>query len=271
MDLIQYILAGFGVGIAVGMTGVGGGSLMTPLLIIGFGIPIATAVGVDLLYATGTKSFGSALYGRRRSVDWRTVGLMALGSLPAAVATIIWLNVIGIKPWVEHLMSITLCAAIFATAILSFYRARLVGSRSVGAESVLTPPIEGNARAVVTVIGGVVLGVMVTLSSVGAGVLGTTMLLLLYPQFSMFRIVGTDIAHAVPLTLVAGIGHLSLGNTNLFIVGALLLGSLPGIWVGTQLAYRVPDRWLRALVSIILLVAGSSMLWHTLKAYGLFA
>ncbi|NNC22812.1 sulfite exporter TauE/SafE family protein [Salinisphaera sp. USBA-960] len=271
MGIIEFVLAGLGVGIAIGMTGVGGGSLMTPLLIMGFGLPPSTAIGTDLLYAACTKSFGAFLHGRARSVHWPTVGLMAMGSVPASLGMIAWLHTNGITPWVEHLMTITLCIAIFATAVVSLLRTRLMGNRSIGAEAVATAPIDGPARAVITVVAGLALGALVTLSSVGAGVLGTTLLLLLYPRLSMFRVVGTDISHAVPLTLVAGLGHVELGSAELATLGFLLIGSLPGIYIGTQLALRVRDQLLRGLVAILLLAAGGGMLWHTLSAFGLVA
>lgn len=267
MDILEFILAGLGVGAAIGMTGVGGGSLMTPLLILGFGMPPSVAVGTDLLYATFTKGFGSVLHSRQRSVDWRAVGLMAGGSLPAAGVTLLWLNANGITPWVEHLITITLCVAIFATAVLSLLRARLVGKRSLGAVTVNAPPVGGRARAGITLVGGVALGALVTLSSVGAGVLGTTMLLVLYPKLSMLRVVGTDITHAVPLTLLAGLGHLGLGSAAPGVLGWLLVGSLPGIYLGTKLALRVPDWALRVLVAVLLLAACLGMFWHLLTAF----
>ncbi len=268
MSILEFVLAGLGVGIAIGMTGVGGGSLMTPLLILGFGFSPSTAVGTDLLYAACTKSFGVYLHGRAGSVDWRTVAWMASGSVPAALMTVAWLQYHGITAWVEHLMTITLCAAIFTTALLSLFRARLMGNRAVGADAVVSAPVTATTRAVITVFAGLALGALVTLSSVGAGVLGTTLLLVLYPRLSMFRVVGTDISHAVPLTLIAGLGHLELGSAQPGTLLLLIAGSLPGIYLGTQLALRVRDVLLRALVTSLLLAAGTGILWHTLSAYG---
>ncbi len=265
--MLAFSVAGLIVGLAVGVTGVGGGSLMTPLLILIFGFAPSAAVGTDLLYAAGTKGFGTWLHGRQQTVDWRVVGLMASGSLPAAVITICWLHFVGLHPWVEDLMTITLCIAIIATAVLTLFRARLMillGGDN-GSQSGLPDGVE-RWRAVITVIGGVVLGVLVTLSSVGAGVLGTTMLLLLYPRREAIRIVGTDIAHAVPLTLVAGLGHLSLGTTDLPVLGFLLLGSLPGIYIGTRLGTRLPDGLLRPIISVLLLLIGSSMLLDSARS-----
>jgi hypothetical protein len=262
--MFAFSIAGLVVGMAIGVTGVGGGSLMTPLLILVFGFAPSAAVGTDLLYAAGTKGFGTWLHGRQQTVDWRAVGLMASGSLPAAVLTIAWLHYVGLSGWVESLMTITLCAAIVMTAILTLVRKRLMACIGpADAQDSGLPPRLLALREPITVLGGAVLGVLVSLSSVGAGVLGTTMLLLLYPRRAAIRIVGTDIAHAVPLTLVAGIGHLSLGTTDLPVLGFLLLGSLPGIYLGTRLGTRLPDGLLRPIMSVLLLVIGASMLFDS--------
>lgn len=265
--MLAFTAAGLIVGIAVGVTGVGGGSLMTPLLILVFGFAPSAAVGTDLLYAAGTKGFGTWLHGRQQTVDWHVVGLMSAGSLPAAVLTICWLHFVGLHPWVEDLMTITLCVAIIATAVLTLVRKRLMAwlGGDNGSASGLPESLE-QWRGAITVFGGIVLGVLVTLSSVGAGVLGTTMLLLLYPNREAIRIVGTDIAHAVPLTLVAGLGHLSLGTTDLPVLGFLLLGSLPGIYLGTRLGSRLPDGVLRPIISVLLLLIGSSMLLDSARS-----
>lgn len=256
------IAAGFGVGMAVGITGVGGGSLMTPILILLFGFTPAAAVGTDLLYAAGTKGFGTWLHGRQQTVDWRVVGLLAAGSLPASLLTIIWLNIVGIQPWVEQLMLFTLSAAIVATAVLTLFKRR---HDTVAPEqwAVMKHRLIYRRRRTMTVACGVMLGVLVTLSSVGAGVLGTALLLMLYPHHRTIEIVGTDIAHAVPLTLVAGLGHLALGTTHVDVLLWLLAGSLPGIFVGTRLGTLLPDGRLRQLVSILLVVIGASMLWDS--------
>lgn len=264
--MIEFVVAGLLVGVAVGLTGVGGGSLMTPLLILVFGFAPASAVGTDLLYAAGTKGFGTWLHGRQQTVDWKVVGLMASGSLPAAVLTVICLYFVGIKPWVQELMVVTLCAAMIVTALLTLLRGRL--DAFVRRRGLLESGDRRRRlvawRPTVTVIGGVLLGVLVSLSSVGAGVLGTTMLLILYPRTQAVRIVGTDIAHAVPLTLVAGLGHLTLGTTDLGVLAFLLMGSLPGIFFGTRLASRLPDRSLRPIISVLLILVAISMLWKTL-------
>ncbi|WP_348762382.1 sulfite exporter TauE/SafE family protein [uncultured Salinisphaera sp.] len=259
--MFAFPIAGFVVGAAVGMTGVGGGSLMTPLLILLFGFAPSAAVGTDLLYAAGTKAFGTWLHGRQQTVDWRVVGLMASGSLPAALITIAVLHHIGMTPAVQHVMVLVLAGAMIVTGVLTFVRGQLVawlknraifqngrGDRLLG------------YRPAITVVGGVLLGVLVTLSSVGAGVLGTTLLLVLYPNTRAVRIVGTDIAHAVPLTLVAGLGHLALGTTDLGVLALLLVGSLPGIYVGTRIGRRLPDRALRPIIAVFLVLIAVSMI-----------
>lgn len=264
--MFAFPIAGFVVGAAVGMTGVGGGSLMTPLLILLFGFAPSAAVGTDLLYAAGTKAFGTWLHGRQQTVDWRVVGLMASGSIPAALLTVAALHQIGMTPGVQHVMMLVLAGAMIITGVLTFVRARLVHwlmNRAVFQNG-------GHARLVryrpaITVAGGVALGMLVTLSSVGAGVLGTTMLLVLYPNTRAVRIVGTDIAHAVPLTLVAGLGHLALGTTDLGVLFLLLIGSLPGIYLGTRLGRRLPDRALRPIIAVFLVLIAISMIAKTLN------
>ncbi len=265
--MFAFPIAGFVVGAAVGMTGVGGGSLMTPLLILLFGFAPSAAVGTDLLYAAGTKAFGTWLHGRQQTVDWRVVSLMATGSIPAALLTVAVLHQIGMTPGVQQVMMLVLAGAMIITSVLTFVRARLVHwlmNRAVLQNG-------GHARLVryrpaITVAGGVALGMLVTLSSVGAGVLGTTMLLVLYPNTRAVRIVGTDIAHAVPLTLVAGLGHLALGTTDLGVLFLLLIGSLPGIYLGTRLGRRLPDRALRPIIAVFLVLIAISMIAKTLNA-----
>lgn len=264
--MLSFVVAGFGVGAAVGLTGVGGGSLMTPLLILLFGFAPSAAVGTDLLYAAGTKGFGTWLHGRQQTVDWPVVGLMAAGSLPAAILTIAWLHMVGLEPWVQELMVVTLAITMILTAVLTFVRDRLVNWLK---HRMLFVAGRSHAellawRPTITVIGGVALGILVSLSSVGAGVLGTTMLLVLYPNTRAVRIVGTDITHAVPLTLIAGLGHLTLGTSDLGVLGLLLLGSLPGIYIGTRVGWRLPDHWLRPLIATVLILVALSMLFKTL-------
>lgn len=258
--------AGLFVGFAVGVTGVGGGSLMTPLLILLFGFSPAVAVGTDLLYAAGTKGFGIWLHGRQQTINWPIVGRLALGSVPASLATVSWLHFVGIDAQVERLMTLVLCIAIVSTAVLTLIKQRLVAAGQGGRASAFLQALHGRWQTPITIAGGVVLGVLVTMSSVGAGVLGTTLLLLLYPRLPAVTIVGTDIAHAVPLTLIAGIGHISLGTPDFSVLGYLLLGSLPGIWLGTRIGYRLPEHVLRPIIAIMLIIIGVMMFIDTVSA-----
>lgn len=264
--MLIFSVAGLFVGFAVGVTGVGGGSLMTPLLILLFGFSPAVAVGTDLLYAAGTKAFGVWLHGRQQTIDWKIVGRLAMGSVPASLATVAWLHFVGIDEHVERLMKLTLCVAIIATAVLTLIKQRLVSAGKGGQTSAFLEAMHGRWQAPITIAGGLVLGVLVTMSSVGAGVLGTTLLLLLYPRLSAITIVGTDIAHAVPLTLIAGIGHISLGTPDFMVLFYLLLGSLPGIWLGTRVGYKLPEHILRAVIAIMLIVIGVVMFIDTVSA-----
>ena len=245
-----YVASGFGVGLLVGMTGVGGGSLMTPLLILLFGVHPSTAVGTDLLYAAATKTGGSLVHGWSRSIHWPAVFRLACGSVPASILTLIVLWQLDLKGTSERsLVNSVLCFALLLTAISLIFRKSIL-ERYRGR----LPQVEAGTNGVATVLTGAVLGVLVSISSVGAGAVGVTALLLLYPRLPMASIVGTDIAHAVPLTLVAGIGHWALGEIDWHLMGVLLMGSLPGIMVGSYSAVRVPEKVLRLALAVILIV-----------------
>ena len=258
-----YALSGFFVGMLVGMTGVGGGSLMTPLLILLFGVHPATAVGTDLLYAAVTKTGGSLVHGFARSIDWRVVRRLACGSVPATVVTLVVLSHFDLNGAVARsLITFVLSGALFITAfvlvfgqpIVAFYRARM---------SELDP----RRTAISTIVVGSVLGVLVSISSVGAGAIGVIALILLYPQLPMAKIVGSDIAHAVPLTLVAGLGHWMIGSVDWHIMGSLLAGSLPGIFVGSYFAIRIPERALRVVLATTLFVVATRLAYeHAMAA-----
>lgn len=249
------VLSGFVVGLLVGLTGVGGGSLMTPLLILVFGTQATTAVGTDLLYAAITKSVGAAAHGRKQNVDWGIVRLLACGSLPGSLLTIALLYAAGIHGG---------SSPRFVTLTLGI--ALVLSAASVFARPLIRRAVHGHAgerrhwTGPLTVAVGVLLGVLVTISSVGAGALGMTLLVILYPGVRLVRLVGTDVAHAVPLTLVAGIGHLLLGAVDWLLLLWLLLGSVPGIMVGSHMSARLPERVLRPILAIILLVIGVRML-----------
>ena len=245
------IISGFGIGAIVGMTGVGGGSLMTPLLIGVFKLNPAIAIGTDLWFAAITKSGGAWAHHRHGHVDYRITGLMLAGSIPASLATVALMHYTGVtKGWASAL-TFALGIALLLTAVTIAYRTawQALGLR-------LERWLPESRKNVLTVVAGVLLGVLVSLSSIGAGALGATLILLLYPRLPAHRLVGTDIAHAVPLTLVAGIGHATLGHVDWGLLGALLIGSLPGIWLGAQLTKVMPDRLVRALLCVSLVTAG---------------
>jgi uncharacterized protein len=252
--IAPFILSGFVVGALVGMTGVGGGSLMTPLLVLIFGIHPSTAVGTDLLYAAVTKTGGTFVHHCRRTIDWQVTRRLATGSIPAAIATLIVLYELGVRGGASPpAITIVLACALIMTAICVVAHRKLL---------MLIRGSEPDRRrvAICTIGAGIVLGMLVTLSSVGAGAIGMTALVLLYPGTPIARLVGSDIAHAVPLTLVAGIGHWLLGSVNWQILVSLLLGSLPGIYLGSHFAARVPDRILRPVLAATLLLVGVRML-----------
>jgi uncharacterized membrane protein YfcA len=250
-----YVASGFAVGLLVGMTGVGGGSLMTPLLILLFGIHPATAVGTDLLYAAVTKAGGSAVHGIARSIHWPAVIRLASGSIPASIVTLVMLWQLDLNSGAARsLVNVVLCFALFLTAASLIFRKTILELFRERLERLEAATI---ARA--TVVVGAALGVLVSISSVGAGAVGVTALLMLYPRLPMARIVGSDIAHAVPLTLVAGIGHWALGAIDWQLMGVLLMGSLPGIIIGSYCATRVPETALRLMLAATLVVVAGKL------------
>jgi len=250
-----YSLSGFVVGVLVGMTGVGGGSLMTPLLILLFGIHPATAVGSDLLYAAATKTAGTFVHGLNKTVDWRIVGRLAAGSVPMTALTLFVLSKLELRgATAGGLITIVLGCALFVTAGALIFRRQLIeafGER--------LGRLDARRTRLLTIATGAVLGVLVSISSVGAGAIGVSALVLLYPRLATARIVGSDIAHAVPLTLLAGIGHWIMGAVDWHLIGSLLAGSLPGIFLGSYMSSRVPDTVLRLTLATTLIIVGSKL------------
>jgi uncharacterized membrane protein YfcA len=250
MDWIA-IASGFGVGAIVGLTGVGGGSLMTPLLIGVFKLNPAVAIGTDLWFAAITKSGGAWAHHRHGHVDRRITLLLLAGSVPGAIATIAWMHWSGVTRSGMAMLTWSLGIALLLTAVTVAYRKAWY---AVGLK--LERWLPERRKAIATVLSGLALGVLVSLSSIGAGAIGATLILLLYPRLPAQRLVGTDIAHAVPLTLVAGIGHASLGHVDWQLLASLLIGSLPGIWIGAQLTKAFPERLVRTLLCVSLVTAG---------------
>jgi len=249
------IAAGAGVGLIVGLTGVGGGSLMTPLLIAVFNLEKAVAIGTDLWFAGLTKVSGAVAHHRHGHVDYHVTGRLLIGSIPASICTLVYMKEIGISKSNDSALSYALGIALLLTAVTVIFRP-IWNKVGIWLERWVTR----NSRGPLTVICGMILGVLVSVSSIGAGALGATMILLLYPRMDLKRLVGTDIAHAVPLTIVAGIGHATLGNVHYQLLIELLIGSIPAIWLGARLTKLLPETITRIALSLCLLIAARKML-----------
>ncbi|HXC38167.1 MAG TPA: sulfite exporter TauE/SafE family protein [Burkholderiales bacterium] len=251
-------LAGLLVGILVGFTGVGGGALMTPILVLLFGVAPRTAIGTDLLFAATTKLFGAGVHGKSGSIDWVVLRRLSMGSLPAAVLTLFLIHRFPQRNNITPIL-LTLGFALLLTSVAMLFQRRLhdVGRRL----RTLSPQRFKSAQPALTVLAGAFLGALVTLTSVGAGALGVVMLTYLYPfRLTPAKMVGTDIAHAIPLTLVAGVGHMTLGNVNFVLLGSLLLGSIPGIVLGSYLSVRANGVYVRIALAVILAIVGMKLL-----------
>ncbi len=258
MDWMNAV-AGFGVGMMVGATGVGGGALMTPILVLLFGVAPAAAVGTDLWFAAITKMAGGVAHQRQGGVDWQVLRRLALGSLPTSVITLVVLHLTGASQIRHGLFMNALGGVLLLTSLAMIFRQR---THAVGqALRSRAPEAFKRAQPGLTVLAGAILGLLVTLTSVGAGALGAVMLVYLYPyRMKPALLVGTDIVHAIPLTLVAGTGHLLMGNVDLRLLGGLLLGSIPGVLLGTLLGGKAPETWLRGAIAVVLLAVGGRLL-----------
>jgi uncharacterized protein len=244
------VLFGFGVGILVGTTGMGGGSLMTPLLILLFGIKPVVAVGTDLAYAAITKTAGGLLHWRRGTVQKDLALWLALGSCPGSVAGVILLDRLGLNDLLLPLIS----AALLLTGTLVLLRA-LVWQ---GAGERDRAPLTAAGKAVAVTLGASV-GFVLGVTSAGSGTL-IAIGIILYFKLSPRRVVGTDVFHAALLLWTAALAHLFSGNVDLVMAGTILIGSLPGVWLGTHLATRLPERGLRPALGIVLLTSGLTLL-----------
>ncbi len=258
MDL-AYPLCGFFVGALVGFTGIGGGSVMTPILILLFGVHPLAAVGTDLLYAAATKATGAKVHAYRGNVDWRVVGLLALGSVPGTLATISLMARLPLhSPALTHVVTVAIGAALLlaAAGMLFGKSASHFATAMAGSGETMSAP----ARPALTVLLGLLLGILVSLTSVGAGAIGIVVLRLLYPKLPAVRLVGSDIAHAVPLTLLAGSGHWLMGDVNWTLLGLLLIGSIPGIILASRCAHQVPEGILRRGLGLVLVAIATPMM-----------
>ena len=255
---MQFTLSGFIIGMLVGLTGVGGGSLMTPLLVIIFKINPAIAVGTDLLYASITKSAGILSHGSMGHINWKIVKTLMVGSIPSSLVCTYFLEKIDLNSpitlyWIEIILGTTL----FLTSLAVFFQPGIIKkTRERDAN-------ENNNIIFLTIVLGFLLGGLVTITSVGAGAMGVTALIFLYPRIKISRIIGTDIAHAVPLTMLAGIGHYNLGNVDIKLLGALLIGSLPGVLIGSYLSDKFNEKTLRYILAIILMVVSFELIFNT--------
>ena len=252
-----YAASGLFVGFLVGMTGVGGGSLMTPILVVFFGVHPVTAVGTDLLYAAITKSVGTAVHGFNRTVNWRIVKSLAAGSIPATLITL-WSVSGHAKTTGPSNLTYAIGVMLLVVAVLLLFRPYLL--KTVSRLQERHGGLSERNRTLATVALGVVLGTLVTLTSVGAGAMGVTVLLVLYPALKVTDIVGSDIVHAVPLTLIAGAGYWMFGGVDMPMLGSLLVGSIPGVIVGSLLAPRMPDGVLRPILAATLTAVALKML-----------
>jgi len=253
IQTIPYILSGGLVGLLVGLTGVGGGSLMTPLLTLIFGISPSVAVGTDLAFAAITKGVGTIAHRMHGHIRWNIVKLLCLGSLTTALFTLLVLKQVGTlnDQW-QSFIKVSIGISVILTALSIVFRKKML----VWLDSHPKCQLEGHSLKVATIILGAVIGVLVTISSIGAGAIGATGILLLYPKLKLADVAGTDIAYAVPLTALAGLGHWWLGNVNFMLLGGLLIGSIPAIWLGARLSKQLPERYTRTALAVVLTLVG---------------
>jgi len=253
---IAYTVIGFLVGFIVGLTGVGGGSLMTPILVLGFSISPAIAVGTDLLYAAITKSTGIFVHHARNTIDWNIVKLLSVGSIPSTcIAIFVLKNMMASGIDYEQVITTTLSFALILTSLVLLFKPQIQKlSQNERLSGIKT--LHQQLRKPLTIFSGVLIGFLVTLSSVGAGALGAAILFFLYPRMRAISIVGTDLAHAVPITAIAGLGHAHLGTVDYMLLGSLLIGSIPGIYLGSNLGSYLPERIMRPALASMLFMIG---------------
>lgn len=253
IETIGYIISGFFVGFIVGLTGVGGGSLMTPILILGFSVSPIVAVGTDLLFAALTKSNGIFIYHAKKNIDWKVVKLLAIGSIPMTCLCVLILKYFNsLEIDLTHIINKTLSVSLILTSLAILLKDYSHSIMWLAAPQDLCQKF----RKPLTIFAGMLLGMLVTFSSVGAGALGAGILFFLYPRMPTVSIIGTDLAHAVPITAIAGIGHAYLGTVNYILLGSLLIGSIPGIYLGGSVSHMLPERIIRPILASILMIIG---------------
>lgn len=253
MDFLPYyIVVGLGVGIVIGFTGIGGGSLMTPILILFFRIEPTIAVGTDLLYAAITKASGVVSHYRNQTIHWPIVRLLALGSLPTALVSIFLFNQITQHYKHHQFLHYFIAFALLLTVGMLIFK-NTKKRRPTLQEATQNFHITSKQK-LITVLAGCLIGVLVSFTSVGAGVIGTSVLIFFYWRMRSVQIVGTELAHAVPLTAIAGLGHVQLGNIDFRLLIGLLIGSLPGVWLGSHIGAKIPERIVTTAIAIMLLL-----------------
>ena len=256
--LFSFVVSGFAVGLLVGMTGVGGGSLMTPLLTLLFGVPPSVAVGTDLAFASITKTAGTVTHRLRGTVRWDIVRHLCIGALPAAIAAALALKHFGaLNAEIGQFIRYSIAGSVLLTVTALLFRKQMMAwvTARPGRQ------LQGRALTAATIVAGLVLGTLVTISSIGAGAIGATILVMLYPKLSPAEVAGTDIAYAVPLTAIAAVGHWWLGSIDWTLLATLLIGSVPGIVIGSFAARAVPERFLRALLAVTLTTVAAKLIW----------
>ncbi|MES2347161.1 MAG: sulfite exporter TauE/SafE family protein [Pseudomonadota bacterium] len=257
MDL-SFVASGFAVGLLVGMTGVGGGSLMTPLLTLLFGVSPAVAVGTDLAFASLTKGVGTFTHRMRGTVHWEIVRRLCIGALPAALLASFALKHFGtLNQEIGQVIRYMIAGSVLLTVVALLFKRKMLAWITAHPERQL----QGSALTTATIVAGAVLGTLVTISSIGAGAIGATLLVMLYPRLSAAEVAGTDIAYAVPLTAIAAVGHWWLGSINWTLLLTLLVGSLPGITIGAYAARAVPERLLRGLLAFTLVAVAAKLVF----------
>jgi uncharacterized membrane protein YfcA len=256
--VLSYVVSGFAVGLLVGMTGVGGGSLMTPLLTLLFGVPPSVAVGTDLAFAAITKTAGTFTHRLRGTVRWDIVRHLCMGALPAAVAAALALKHFGaLNAEIGQLIRYSIAGSVLLTVTALLFRKQMMAwvAARPGRQ------LHGPALRAATIGAGLLLGTLVTISSIGAGAIGATILVMLYPKLTPAEVAGTDIAYAVPLTAIAAFGHWWLGSIDWTLLATLLVGSVPGIILGSFAARAVPERFLRGLLAVTLTTVAVKLIW----------
>src|SRR4051812_6145985 len=257
---------GFAVGVVVGLTGMGGGALMTPLLVLLFKIQPLAAVSSDLVAAFVMKPVGASVHLRRGTVHLELVKWLVLGSVPAAFSGVLLLKALGDGAVVQNRIKLLLGAALLVAATSIIAKQRVAARRTVSTAPGAAPVVRPVATALVGVVGGLVVG----LSSVGSGSLMIVLLLVLYPQLSARELVGTDLVQAIPLVGSAALGHLLFGDFRLGVTASLLLGSLPGVYLGARISSRAPDALIRPILVFVLTLSGMKLLGASNALVGAF-